>query len=105
MNKDLEYILNFDENKLFNTELDYKYSNIEKEREHIREAKREYYKTLKERECMYDTARACDIINVRCKDTYHQLLGALIEVVLRYSEYEWLLKYTADELKRVDNES
>ena len=105
MNKDLEYILNFDENKLFNTPLDDKYTDKEKEKGYIKQAKQKYYKTLQEREYMYDMPRAFKFLNVHHTNTPHQALGVLIEGVLKYADYEWLVKYTANELRKIESES
>ena len=101
---DLEYILNFNENKLFNTSLDDKYTNKQEERNYIKQAKEKYYKNKKERENMYDISRAFKFLKIHHTNTPHQALGILIEGVLKYSDYEWLVKYTADELRKIEKQ-
>lgn len=105
MNKDLEYILNFNENKLFNTKLDDENTDKVKARKDIKQYKKDYEEHLKEMEQACDTARAFDFCRIKYTNTPHQGLQACIKTCLKYSEYLWLLKYTAEQLRKVEQEA
>lgn len=104
MNKDLEYILNFDENRLFNTELDDECTNKPYCREVIKKAKQKYYEHLEEVLKGCDVARAFNFCKVHSTNTPHQGLLYCIKNVLKYSEYLWLLEFTANELRKIEKE-
>ena len=104
MNKDLEYILKFDENKLFNTKLDDENTDKVKARKAIKQYKKDYKEHLKEMEQACNTARAFDFCGIKYTNTPHQGLLECIRTVLRKAEYLWLLEYTANELRKVENE-
>ena len=102
MNKDLEYILNFDENKLFNTKIDDENTNKVKTRASIKEAKRKYYERLEKASKLMNVVRAFDFCGIRYTNTPHEGLMHCIKNVLRYSDYLWLLEYTANELRKLE---
>ena len=96
------YILNFDENKLFNTKLDDENTDKVKARKSIRKAKEAYKERLEDVEKACDVARAFEFCGIRYTNTPHQGLEVCIRNVLRYSEYLHLLDYTYNELKKVE---
>lgn len=98
----LEYILNFDENKLFCTKLDDECVNKVAARNSIRRAKEAYKEHLEEAKKGCDNARAFDFCRIKYTNTPHEGLMVCIKNVLRYSEYLWLLDYTYKELKKLE---
>lgn len=102
MNKDIEYILNFDEKRLFHTQLDDECTNKVAARKDIKRAKRNFLKRLKEREEISDMARAFDFCGIKYTNTPHQALAVLIKRALKCYEYLWFLEYTADKLREED---
>lgn len=102
LNKDLEYILKFDENKLFNTALDDECTNKVKARKYIQKAKQRYYEHLEKVTRGCDVSRAFNFCKIHCTNTPHQGLMYCIENVLKYSEYLWLLEFTANKLREVE---
>ena len=102
LNNEFNYILNFDENKLFNTKLDDEHTNKHKAREYIKKAKQKYYEHLEKVTRGCDISRAFNFCKVGSTNTPHQGLTYCIENVLKYSEYLWLLEFTAKKLREID---
>jgi len=105
MHKDLEYILNFDENLLFNTDLDDTYSDKEYYRNRIREAKERFKRVKEERERISATSRALDVCRIHHTDTPHQALAYYIETALGNAEYLWFLEHATNQLRKVENDN
>ena len=102
MYEKLKYILNFDENKLFNTKLDDDYTNKVALRKAIKQYKKDYKEHLEEMEQACDVARAFDFCGIQYTNTPHQGLTACIRTILRKAEYLWLLDFTYEQLKNVE---
>lgn len=103
----LEYILNFDENKLFNTELDDKYTDKELYRRDIQTAKNRFKEYLEINETTPDTARAFDFCKMYLTDTPHQAIAEHIIKALnpRNMELLWFIDYLILKLQEVENEN
>ena len=105
----INYILNFDESKLFHTDLDDMYTNKNWYLEDIKFAKEKYLKYKNKQKMVGNTVRAFDFCNMYMTDTPHQALANYIVVALnpKYSEFLWFIDYLVSELKKVEerNES
>lgn len=104
--KKINYILNFDETKLFNTELDDKYTNKDLYIKDIQNAKNTFKEYLEKGNRKTDTSRAFDFCGLYLTDTPHQALAEYIVKALdpRHVELLWFLNHVESELRKVENE-